>query len=245
MYKRQRVRHVITGGSALGPRAAAFWAGAGIDVLETYGLTEAVAAGVLGRPLPGGAVRIADDGEVLLRGGHVFAGYWDAAAGGAVRREEWFATGDLGALDAEGRLGLAGRKRTLIAGSGGGPAVAPEPLEERVRAHPLVGQCVVIGAGRPHLVALITLDEVGLARWQRMHDMEDVPVEELVHDAGLLAELRGVVDEAGASGVLIRRFGVLPGQFTVAGGHLTPTLRPRRDAIVRDFAAEIAELYEG
>ncbi|MFI1969389.1 AMP-dependent synthetase/ligase [Streptomyces cinnamoneus] len=255
-----RVRYVISGGSPLGGRLAAFYTGAGIEVFEGYGLTETTAAstltpplrprpGTVGWPLPGTAVRIADDGEVLLRGAHVFAGYWDAAKGEAVPDApgEWFATGDLGALDGDGYLTITGRKKELIVTSGG-KNVAPAPLEDRVRAHPLVGDCLVVGDDRPYVAALITLDADGLAHWQRMHDMEDVPVEELVRDGGLLADVQTAVDEANAAvsrAESIRRFAVLPVEFTEESGHLTPSLKLRRAAIARDFAEEIAGLYDG
>ncbi|WP_373311698.1 AMP-dependent synthetase/ligase [Streptomyces mashuensis] len=253
-----RVRHVISGGSPLNPDLVAFFAGCGIEVHEGYGLTETTAAatltppwrsrpGTVGWPLPGSAVRIADDGEVLLRGGHVFAGYWDAGRQQAVPPApgEWFASGDLGSLDAEGYLTITGRKKELIITSGG-KNVAPAPLEDRLRAHPLVGQCMVVGDDRPYVAALVTLDPDGLAHWQRMNGMEDVPPEELVTDAGLRAEVQAAVDEANtlvSRAESVRRFVLLPGEFTEGRGHITPSLKLRRDVIARDFAAEIEELY--
>ncbi|MFI9203762.1 AMP-dependent synthetase/ligase [Streptomyces sp. NPDC053048] len=253
-----RVRYVISGGSPLGHRLAAFYAGAGIEVFEGYGLTETTAAatmtpplrprpGTVGWPLPGGGVRIADDGEVLLRGGHVFAGYWDAGRQAPDGRAgEWFATGDIGALDGDGYLTITGRKKELIVTSGG-KNVAPAPLEDRLRAHPLVDQCVVLGDDRPYISALITLDEDGFAHWQRMNGLTDVPVEELVADKGLLAALQEAVDDANSlvsRAESIRRFAVLPVTFTEESGHITPSLKLKRAAIARDFADEIETLYE-
>ncbi|GHF48829.1 AMP-dependent synthetase/ligase [Streptomyces morookaense] len=254
-----RVRYVLTGGSPLGRRLGAFYTGAGMEVFEGYGLTETTAAatvtpplrpklGTVGWPLPGSRVRIADDGEVLLAGGHIFQGYWDAERGAAVppAAGEWFATGDLGALDAEGYLTITGRKKELLITSGG-KNVAPAPLEDRLRAHPLVGQAIVVGDDRPYVAALLTLEPEGLAHWQKMRGMEGVPVEELVCDAGLRADVQEAVDEANrlvSRAESIRRFAVLPVDFTEEAGHLTPSLKLRRAVIARDFAEQIEELYE-
>ncbi|PGH48893.1 long-chain fatty acid--CoA ligase [Streptomyces sp. Ru87] len=256
-----KVRYAICGGSPLGHRMAAFYAGAGIEIFEGYGLTETTAAatvtpplkprlGTVGRPLPGTAVRIADDGEVLLRGGQVFSGYWDAATGTAVRGEEtlpggWFATGDLGTLDDDGYLGITGRKKEIII-TAGGKNVAPAPLEDRIRAHPLVSQCLVVGDDRPYVAALITLEPDGLGHWRQMKKKQDVPIGDLVHDRELLADIQRGVDEANTAvsrAESIRRFRVLPADFTEEGGHLTPSLKLRRREIERDFHAEIEELY--
>ncbi|KUJ65857.1 long-chain fatty acid--CoA ligase [Streptomyces albus subsp. albus] len=268
-----RVRHVICGGSPLGHRLAAFYGGAGIEVFEGYGLTETTAAatltppqrprlGTVGWPLPGSAVRIAADGEVLLRGGQVFAGYWDAARGGPAPEgagpggvgaqgvpdgagEGWFATGDVGALDADGYLTITGRKKELII-TAAGKNVAPAPLEDRLRAHPLVDQAMVVGDDRPYVTALLTLDADGLDHWRRMRRKEGVPMRRLVEDEELLADLQRAVDEANAlvsRPESIRRFGVLPTSWTDRSGHLTPSLKLRRGAIARDFAEQIAALY--
>ncbi|WP_245692870.1 AMP-dependent synthetase/ligase [Streptomyces katrae] len=249
-----RVRYILSGGSPLGRRLAAFYTGAGIEVFEGYGLTETTAAatvtpplrprlGTVGWPLPGTAVRIADDGEVLLRGGHVFAGYWNVSAQPA---GEWLATGDIGELDADGYLTITGRKKDLIITSGG-KNVAPAPLEDWLRAHPLVGQCMVIGDNRPYIAALITLEPDGLAHWRQMHKKQGVPVRELVTDAELLEELQRAVDEANqlvSRAESIRRFAVLPGEFTEERGHLTPSLKLKRGAVARDYAPEIEALYQ-
>ncbi|MGA5099547.1 AMP-dependent synthetase/ligase [Streptomyces lavendulocolor] len=255
-----RVRYVICGGSPLGRRLASFYAGAGIDVFEGYGLTETTGAstvtpplrprpGTVGRPLPGTAVRIAGDGEVLLRGGHVFAGYWDAERGTAVPAvtDGWFATGDLGALDGDGYLTITGRKKDVIITSGG-KNVTPAPLEDWLRAHPLVSQCMVVGDDRPYVTALITLEPDGLAHWRRMRKKEGVPLRDLVTDEDLTAALQRAVDEANrlvSRAESIRRFRVLTTDFTEESGHLTPSLKLKRAAIARDFAAEIEALYGG
>ncbi|MBW5481231.1 AMP-dependent synthetase/ligase [Streptomyces bambusae] len=256
------VKYVISGGSPLGRRLATFYTGAGIEVFEGYGLTETTGAstvtppqaprlGTVGWPLPGTAVRIADDGEVLLRGRHVFAGYWnsDPAHGPYVSYAGepglWLATGDIGELDADGYLTITGRKKDLIITSGG-KNVAPAPLEDWLRAHPLVGQCMVVGDNRPYITALITLEPEGLAHWRRMRKREQVPLRELVRDEELLADLQRAVDEANqlvSRAESIRRFAVLPTDFTEARGHLTPSLKLRRAAIARDYEREIEGLY--
>ncbi|MFJ5129424.1 AMP-dependent synthetase/ligase [Streptomyces sp. NPDC088555] len=252
------VRYAICGGSPLGHRLAAFYAGAGIEIFEGYGLTETTAAatvtpplkprlGTVGWPLPGSAVRIADDGEVLLGGGQVFQGYWDAGQGRAVPAQEggWFATGDLGALDEDGYLTITGRKKDIIITSGG-KNVAPAPLEDWLRAHPLVGQCMVVGDDRPFVTALITLEPDGLAHWRQMKKKQHVPIRELVDDDELRTALRRAVDEANrlvSRAESIREFAVLPVDFTEESGHLTPSLKLKRDVIARDFAEEIEALY--
>lgn len=253
-----KVVQAICGGSPLGGSLAAFYAGAGITIFEGYGLTETTAAatvtpplkprlGTVGWPLPGTSVRIADDGEVLLRGGQVFVGYWDLARGEPVPAldEGWFATGDLGALDDDGYLTITGRKKDILITSAG-KNVAPAPLEDWLRAHPLIGQCLVLGDNRPYVTALLTLEPDGLAHWCQMRKKEHLTREELVTDEDLLAALQRAVDEANrlvSRAESIRRFRVLPGSFTEASGQLTPSLKVRRAAVIEDFAAEIEELY--
>ncbi|WP_328949123.1 AMP-dependent synthetase/ligase [Streptomyces sp. NBC_00184] len=252
------VRYAICGGSPLGRRLAAFYAGAGIEIFEGYGLTETTAAatvtpplkprlGTVGWPMPGTAVRIAQDGEVLLSGGQVFQGYWDTERGEAVPSLDggWFATGDLGALDEDGYLTITGRKKDIIITSGG-KNVTPAPLEDWLRAHPLVSQCMVVGDNRSFITALITLEPDGLSHWRQMKKKQDVPMRDLVHDEDLRAALQRAVDEANrlvSRAESIRKFTVLPVDFTEDGGHLTPSLKLKRDAIARDFEAEIEELY--
>ncbi|MCX5312480.1 long-chain fatty acid--CoA ligase [Streptomyces sp. NBC_00154] len=252
------VRYAICGGSPLGRRLASFYAGAGIEIFEGYGLTETTAAatvtpplkprlGTVGWPLPGTAVRIADDGEVLLSGGQVFRGYWDTERGAPVPALDggWFATGDLGALDEDGYLTITGRKKEIIMTTGG-KNVAPAPLEDWLRAHPLVSQCMVVGDNRPFITALVTLEPDGLLHWRQMRKKQDVPIRELVADEELRGALQRAVDEANrlvSRAESIRKFVVLPVDFTEEGGHLTPSLKLKRDAILRDFEAEIEALY--
>ncbi|MFB7595412.1 AMP-dependent synthetase/ligase [Streptomyces sp. NPDC056160] len=255
-----RLRHVICGGSPLGRRLAAFYAGAGIKIYEGYGLTESTGAatvtpphrprlGTVGWPLPGTRVRIAADGEVLLSGGQVFRGYWEPHAGGVVpaTHDGWFATGDIGRLDDEGHLTITGRKKEILI-TAGGKNVAPAPLENWLRSHPLISQCMVLGDGRPYIGALITLDPEGITHWRRMNGKHPVPAELLTDDPDLAAVLQRAVDEANklvSRPESIRRFAVLPVDFTEQAGHLTPSMKLRRQAIMRDFAREVEGLYGG
>ncbi|MES9519048.1 AMP-dependent synthetase/ligase [Streptomyces capoamus] len=253
-----RVRYAICGGSPLGRRLAAFYAGAGVQVFEGYGLTETTGAstvtpplkprlGTVGWPLPGTRVRIAADGEILLAGDHVLRGYWDPRAGGVVpaSRDGWLPTGDLGELDDQGYLTLTGRKKELLI-TAGGKSVAPAPLENWLRQHPLISQVMLVGDARPFVAALITLDPDGITHWRQMIGKHPVPPELLVGDEELTAVLQRAVDEANrmvSRPESIRRFAVLPVDFTEAAGHLTPSMKLRRDDILRDFAAEVEALY--
>ncbi|MEU9183935.1 AMP-binding protein [Streptomyces sp. NPDC048484] len=253
-----KVRQVVCGGSPLGRRLASFYAGAGIQVYEGYGLTESTAAatltyphrprlGTVGWPLPGTRVRIAQDGEILLSGEQVFRGYWDPQAGGVVPADQdgWFATGDIGELDDDGYLTITGRKRDILITTSG-KNIAPAPLEDWLRAHPLIDQCVVVGDNRPYATALVTLEGEGMAHWCRMTGRSQVPVATLVADPDLLAVLQRAVDDANrlvSRAESIRRFTVLPLNFTETSGHLTPTMKLRRAVVTRSFAREIEEMY--
>ncbi|KMS80544.1 long-chain fatty acid--CoA ligase [Streptomyces leeuwenhoekii] len=254
-----RVRYAICGGSPLGRRLAAFYAGAGIQIFEGYGLTETTGAatvtpplrprlGTVGWPLPGTRVRIAADGEILISGEQVLHGYWDPQAGGVVPAapDGWLATGDLGSLDDEGYLTITGRKKELLI-TAGGTTVAPAPLENWLRAHPLISQCLVLGDRRPYVTALITLDQPGVTHWRRMNGKHPVPTELLVDDPDLRAVLQRAVDEANklvSRPETIRRFAVLPRDFTEETGHLTPSMKLRRDLVLRDYADVVESLYE-
>ncbi|MFI7410964.1 AMP-dependent synthetase/ligase [Streptomyces sp. NPDC049627] len=253
-----RVKYAICGGSPLGRRLAAFYAGAGIEIYEGYGLTETTGAatvtpplkprlGTVGWPLPGTRVRIAADGEILVSGEQVLRGYWDPAAGGVVpaAAEGWLATGDIGELDDEGYLTITGRKKEMLI-TAGGKSVAPAPLENWLRSHPLISQCIVLGDRRPYVSALITLDMDGVTHWRRMNGKHPVPAELLVADDELRAILQRAVDEANklvSRPESIRRFAILPTDFTEMDGHLTPSMKLRRDAVLRDFAVEVEGLY--
>jgi long-chain acyl-CoA synthetase len=239
----------ISGGAPLGERIAHFFRGIGVPVYEGYGLTETAAAicvntrsafrvGTVGRPVAGATVRIAGDGEVLLGGPMVSAGYWRGA-----RTGDWFATGDLGSLDDDGYLRITGRKKELIV-TAGGKNVAPAGLEDRLRRHPLISQCLVVGDRRPFIAALVTLDPEFAGAWaaERGISPDALPT----HPA-LRAELRKAVDEANApvsKAESIREFTVLPRDFTEEAGEVTPSLKLRRDTILKTWADTVAAIYE-
>ncbi|MCB5168944.1 AMP-dependent synthetase/ligase [Streptomyces bambusae] len=252
-----RVRHAMSGGSAMSRQLGLFLEGAGITVFEGYGLTESCAAatanppgatkyGTVGLPIPGTRVHIAADGEVWLHGAHVFAGYLnDPRATAEVLRDGWLATGDLGRLDADGYLTITGRKKEILVTSNG-KSVSPAALEERVRTHPLVSQCIVLGNDRPYIAALVTLDPEGVAHWLSMRGRAAPAAAELAMDAELNAEVRRAVVAANtlvSQAESIRAFRVLAQPFTEEHGLLTPSLKLKRRAIERGFAAEVAALY--
>ncbi|MFE4260866.1 AMP-dependent synthetase/ligase [Streptomyces sp. NPDC056883] len=252
-----RVRYAMSGGSAMSRRLGLFFDGAGVTVFEGYGLTESCAAatanppgaikyGTVGRPIPGGTVHIADDGEIWLHGAHVFSGYLnDPHATEAVLRDGWLATGDLGRLDADGYLTITGRKKEILVTSNG-KSVAPAALEERVRSHPLVSQCVLVGNDRPYIAALLTLDMEGVAHWMAMRGRPRLSAAELVLDPDLTAEVRRSVVAANtlvSQAESIRTFRVLAEQFTEERGLLTPSLKLKRRAIEKVYAQEVAALY--
>ncbi|MFE7129790.1 AMP-dependent synthetase/ligase [Streptomyces sp. NPDC057638] len=252
-----RLRYAMSGGSGMDRTLGLFYEGAGISVYEGYGLTESAAAatgnppertkqGTVGPPIPGTAVRVADDGEVWLRGPHVFSGYLgDPAHTAAVLRDGWLVTGDLGFLDEDGYLTITGRKKDVLVTSGG-KSVAPNALEERVRSHPLVAQCLVVGDGRPFVAALLTLDQEAVEHWLRMRERAPLPPAEAARDPELTAEVRRAVTAANtqvSQAESIRTFRVLDRPFREEEGLLTPSLKPRRDAITRAYAVEIDALY--
>jgi long-chain acyl-CoA synthetase len=254
-----RVTYAVSGGAPLGERLGHFFRGAGITVLEGYGMTETSAAatvnkprrhkiGTVGQPLPGVSARIADDGEILLRGGIVFAGYWhnETATAETMDAEGWLHTGDLGSLDDEGFLRVTGRKKELIV-TAGGKNVAPAVLEDRLRAHPLISQCMVVGDNRPFIACLITLDPEALDHWKQQHGKPaGATPADLADDPDLVAEIQAAVDEANLAvsrAESIRKFKILPVDFTTDNDYLTPSLKVKRALVTRDFGAEIEALY--
>ncbi|GAA1885958.1 AMP-dependent synthetase/ligase [Streptantibioticus ferralitis] len=253
-----RATHAISGGAPLGERLGHFYRGIGFTVLEGYGLTESCAAtafnpwdrtkiGTVGQPLPGSVVRIADDGEVLLHGEHLFTGYWNNERATAEALEHgWFHTGDIGTLDEDGYLTITGRKKEIIV-TAGGKNVAPAVIEDRIRAHALIAECMVVGDGKPFVGALITLDEEFLPRWAEQHGKPaDTPAGELRSDPELLAEVQRAVDDGNAAvshAEAVKKFRVLPSQFTEESGHVTPSLKLKRNVVLRDFADEIEAIY--
>ncbi|MER6912990.1 AMP-dependent synthetase/ligase [Streptomyces sp. NPDC000594] len=255
-----RIEHAISGGAPLGERLGHFFRGVGFTVLEGYGLTESCAAtafnppdrqkiGTVGQPLPGSVVRIADDGEVLLHGEHLFSGYWNnPEATAEALADGWFHTGDIGSLDEDGYLTITGRKKEILV-TAGGKNVAPAVIEDRIRAHALVAECMVVGDGRPFVGALITLDEEFLGRWAAEHGKPaGSTAATLRDDPQLLAEIQRAVDDGNAAvskAESVRKFRVLPGQFTEEAGHITPSLKLKRNVVAKDYADEIEAIYRG
>ncbi|MEU4567176.1 long-chain fatty acid--CoA ligase [Micromonospora sp. NPDC023956] len=253
-----RCRDAISGGAPLGARLGHFFRGIGVTILEGYGLTEtspaaaanlpgATRIGSVGRPLPGVTVRIADDGEILIAGDLVFRGYWrnDEATAEALV-DGWFRSGDLGQLDADGYLSITGRKKEIIV-TAGGKNVAPAVLEDQVRAHPLVSQCVVVGDRQPFIAALVTIDEEALPKWR---DAAGLPatatLDDLREHQALLAEIQSAVDAGNrtvSKAEAIKVFRILPRDFTEATGELTPSLKVKRNVVHETYATEIAEIY--
>ncbi|MFB6819023.1 AMP-dependent synthetase/ligase [Streptomyces sp. NPDC056347] len=252
-----RIRHAMSGGSGMERRLGLFFAGAGVTVYEGYGLTETTAAatanppertryGTVGLPIPGTTVHIAKDGEVWVHGGHVFTGYLGAPeATGTVLREGWLATGDLGSLDGDGYLTITGRKKEILVTSGG-KSVSPVALEERVRSHPLIAQCLVVGNDRPYIAALVTVDQEAVDHWLAMQGRTPLKPEELVRDPDLEAQIRRAVvaaNTAVSQAESIRTFRILAHPFSEEHGLLTPSLKPKRRAIETAYAAEVDALY--
>jgi long-chain acyl-CoA synthetase len=252
-------KYAISGGAALGLRLTHFFRGVGLVVFEGYGLTETCAAatvnspnkfkpGTVGHPLPNTAVRIADDGEIQVKGGQVFPGYWqnDEATQACLDADGWFATGDLGELDADGFLKITGRKKEILVTSGG-KNVAPAVIEDRIAAHPLVGQAMVVGDGKSYIAALITIDADYFAYWKSANSKPPTAsVADLSGDADFTAEIQRAVDEGNAAvskAESVRKFRVLTAEFSPETGHLTPSLKLKRAVIMKDFAADVDALY--
>ncbi|MEU8699061.1 long-chain fatty acid--CoA ligase [Streptomyces sp. NPDC048680] len=252
-----RIRHAMSGGSGMERRLGLFFAGAGVTVYEGYGLTESTAAatanppertryGTVGQPIPGTTVHIAVDGEIWVYGHNVFSGYLgDPKSTDAVLNDGWLATGDLGALDDDGYLTITGRKKEILVTSGG-KSVSPGGLEERVRAHPLVAQCIVVGNDRPYIAALVTVDQESVEHWLAMQGRQQMTPGELVRDPDLEMEVRRAVvaaNTAVSQAESIRTFRILAHQFTEEHGLLTPSLKLKRKAIETAYAAEVDALY--
>ena len=251
------VEAAISGGAPLGARLGHFYRGAGITILEGYGLTETTAGatlnltknirvGSVGRPIPGTSIKIADDGEVLIKGPIVMRGYWqNDSANQEVFEGQWFRSGDLGRLDDEGFLYITGRKKELIV-TAGGKNVAPAVLEDRLRAHPLVSQCMVVGDNQPFIASLITIDQDMLKGWIAANNKTGATIETLIHDPDLIAVIQTAVDEANkavSKAESIRKFEILANDFTIAGGELTAKLSLKRHVIGQKYAAEITALF--
>ncbi len=255
-----RVRYAVSGSAPLGLRLGHFFRSLDVKILEGYGLTETTAPatvnivskfkiGTVGAPLPGVGIKIADDGEVLVKGIDVFDGYWNKPEEtAAVFTGEWFHTGDIGSLDDEGYLTITGRKKEIIV-TAGGKNVAPAALEDPIRANPVVGQVVVVGDQKPFISALITLDPEMLPVWLNNNgEAGDMSLADAARHPKVIAEVQRAIDAANAKvsrAESIRKFKILDIEFTEASGHLTPKMSIKRHEIVKDFATVIEELYSG
>ncbi len=252
------VGYTVSGASPLSLRDNHFFHGAGVPVLEGYGLTETTAPctvntpsmsriGTVGIPLPGTTIRVAQDGEVLVKGIGVFNGYHnDGEATQAAFVDGFFRTGDLGELDADGFLTITGRKKDLLV-TAGGKNVAPAPLEEKLREHPLVGQAVVVGDGRPFVAALLGLDPDGLADWCAENKLGPLSPEEAAGEDRVKAAVQSAVDEANklvSAAESIKKFAFITEDLSVESGHLTPSLKLKRAAVLTDFSAAVEKLYK-
>ncbi|WBB70842.1 long-chain fatty acid--CoA ligase [Micromonospora sp. WMMD812] len=255
-----RCRLAIVGGAPLGERLGHFFRGAGLTVLEGYGLTEtspalttntpsAMRIGTAGRPLSDVQLRIADDGEILARGPVVFPGYWNNpdATRDTFTGDGWLRTGDLGSIDADGYLTITGRKKEIMV-TAAGQTLAPAPIEERIREHPLVSQVMLVGDRRPYVAALVTIDEQAWPRWRAAHGLPAVPVGQLRRNPELRGEIQAAVERANATvshAEQVKTFDILPRDFTEDAGELTPTLKIKRAAVQEHYGADIDALYRG
>src|SRR5450759_1519961 len=254
-----KVTYAISGGAPLGTRLGHFYRGIGLTVLEGYGLTETTAPatlnapdmikiGTVGPPLPGVSIQIADDGEILVKGDNVFSAYRnnEVATHEAIV-DGWFHTGDIGDLDHDGFLRITGRKKELLI-TASGKNVVPAFLEDRLRAHPLVSQCIVVGDQKPFIGALLTLDAEMLPSWARNNGLKGLSMDEARTNTVVLAEVQKAVDganEAVSRAESIRKFTVLSGDFTEDNGYLTPSLKLKRNAVMKDYAPDVEALYAG
>lgn len=251
-----RCQYAISGGAALGERLGHFYSGIGITVLEGYGLTEtsagstvnrpdAISVGSVGLPLPGVSIRIADDGEVLIKGRHIFGGYWNNPTATAESiKDGWFHSGDIGELDDDGFLRITGRKKEIIV-TAGGKNVAPAVLEDRLRAHPLISQAMVVGDNQPFIAALVTIDPDEFPRWASENDKMGT-LAELLEDEDLHAAVQSVIDDANGAvskAESIRAFRILPTDFSIEGGELTPTLKVKRKIVADLYGSVIEDIY--
>ena len=253
-----KVKYAISGGAPLGERLGHFFRGIGLVVLEGYGLTETAAAAVIGRvswqkigkvgrALPGTGIKIAPDGEIWLRGINIMRGYWrNEAATREAFVEDWFRSGDIGELDEDGFLTITGRKKEILV-TAGGKNVAPAPIEDPLRAHPLIGQVVVIGDAKPFIGALISLDPEMVPVWCSQNGItETLTLAEATKHPTIRAEIQKTVDEVNAKfskAEQIKKFEILDVELTEASGHLTPSLKIKRSQVLKDFSTYVDRIY--
>jgi long-chain acyl-CoA synthetase len=254
-----RAQFAVSGGAALAERLGHFFRGAGIAIIEGYGLTETTAAvtanrperqkiGTVGQPLPGVSLRIADDGEVLIKGKTVFPGYWrnEEATAAAFTDDGWYRSGDIGEIDDEGFLRITGRSKEMIV-TAGGKNVAPAVLEDRLRAHLIIGNCMVVGDGQPFIGVLVTIDPDTFGPWKERHGKPaSATVSDLRDDPDLRASVQHAIDDANRAvsrAESIRKFRIIDVEFTQEQGHLSAKMGIRRSVLAKEFAGEIEALY--
>lgn len=253
------MRWAVSGGAPLGARLGHFFRGIGVTILEGYGLTETSAAttvnrpaalriGTVGQPLPGAKVKVAEDGELLLGGDQIFVGYWNnrSATAEALEPDGWFHSGDIGEIDADGFVRITGRKKELIV-TAAGKNVAPAVLEDRLRAHWLVSQCMVVGDAKPFIACLVTIDPESFPAWKKQAGKPDTAtVADLKDDPDLVAAIQGAVDEANKAvshAEAIKKFAILGVDWTEEGGQVTPSLKLKRNVVMAEFGDEVEALY--
>jgi long-chain acyl-CoA synthetase len=253
-----KIQYAISGGAPLGERLGHFFRAIGLVVLEGYGLTETAAAAVIGRvkwqkigkvgrALPGTGIKIADDGEVWLRGLNIMRGYWrNEAATREAFDGDWFRSGDIGELDEDGFLTITGRKKELLV-TAGGKNVAPAPIEDPIRAHPLVGQVVVIGDAKPFIGALVSLDPEMVPVWTKNNGItETLTLAEAAKHPKIREEIQTLINSVNklfSNAEQIKKFEILDVELTEASGHLTPSLKIKRGAVLNDFSIYVDRIY--
>lgn len=254
-----KVAWAVSGGAPLGERLGHFFRGIGVVILEGYGLTETSAAttvnrpthlkiGTVGQPFPGAKVKVAADGELMLAGAQIFKGYWNnpTATAEAIEPDGWFHSGDIGEIDDQGFVRITGRKKELLV-TAGGKNVAPAVLEDRLRGNWLVSQCMVVGDGQPFIAALVTIDPESFPAWVKQAGKPaDATIASLTNDPDLTAEIQKAVDEANKAvshAEAIKKFTILPVDWTEEGGQLTPSMKLKRNVVMKEFASEVDALY--
>jgi long-chain acyl-CoA synthetase len=254
-----KIEWAVSGGAPLGDRLGHFFRGIGVTILEGYGLTETSAAttvnrpdairiGTVGQPFPGASVKVAADGELMLAGAQIFKGYWNnpTATAEAIEPDGWFHSGDIGEIDDQGFVKITGRKKELIV-TAGGKNVAPAVLEDRLRANWLVSQCMVVGDAQPFIAALVTIDPESFPGWLKQTGKpESSTIESMTTDPDLVAEIQKAVDEANkavSNAEAIKKFTILPVDWTEEGGQLTPSMKLKRNVVMKEYASEVDALY--
>lgn len=256
----EQAKWAVSGGAALGERLGHFYRALGFTVLEGYGLTETTAPtsvnrprlskiGSVGLPMPGTHARVAEDGEIELKGYHIFVGYNnnEEATAAAMTEDGWYRTGDLGRIDEDGYLWITGRKKEIIV-TAGGKNVAPAVLEDRLRSHPAISQVVVVGDARPYIGALITLDPEGVPGWLKTHGQPEMTLLEAASNEALTESIQKAVDRANkavSQAESIRKWRIIDTDFTEDNGYLTPSLKVKRAKVLVDFESEVDALYGG